>query len=513
LSNKDKIEALQKEIEKLKLYNSLYATSLPRSLTFSPDIQRFSVVDRNEEYLKRTEMYSNTFVRELVKIIIKRAIGSDFNSDKTFTIRLNAELNDNLKKQIQKEFDYLTELISDKFNEVLLDSQFYGDGFVRVLFEKGQGVTGLLHNISTKPFNITPLITNHLKTIAYEIGGGVENIFGGKKSIIKRVQSRYYVAPIHIARINAGGNGVYKVTSLQYSNIEALNVFDEERYITEDAIYGGVMEDVYEDYISFNWAIKALANARISSAMLERFIIHQLDAISDSEKRELRNALENQIKQTLNALGQRINEKNPMPLIANHIIPTTNNGTNSIQIQESNPAFQGFQNIEDIMIHIRKFLGAIGINIEMTSFSGMSMGGGEKEGVYQNSLQADAQAEEIRASARRYIKEIIRVHFLAKYNVEIDLSKVEVDFVAVINENKLRAEENRLETITNTQSLLQVVEQLKQSQIEDTPENMEAVRDIFREMVSDAVKNKEAQVEFYTKLVFTKNNEEEQEMI
>ena len=511
-TKKINIEELQQKIDKLELLNNVLSFGSMRnlSLTAMDTSSRINTVTRNNEYLERLEMYSDVLVRELVKVIIIRAIGTTHDNIKPFTIRLkeNNKINEKIKKKITDEFEYLTNLIDKNLLDVTLDSQFYGDGYVKIEFEKGKGVTKLLRNISTTPLNITPIVTNKDNLVAYEVGS-ILNMYQNKNKIVKEVNSKSYVAPLNIVRMNSKGNGIVPITQEQIVDIEKMNVFADEEYAFEDGIYGGVMENVYPKYKKFKWAIKSLSNTRIASSVLERFILHNLSGVSDEEKKVLKTALENEIKTTLNNINNKIDTTNPDIMIANHIIPVTGDNTNNVSIQESNPQFTNLNTIDDIMIHIRDFLGAIGINIEMTSFAGMSIGGNEKDGVVQNSLQMDGQGTQIRRAIREYVLDIIRIHFLAKYSLEIDLSQIEVDFVSVLNEAKITAENQRLEAIQNTQQILAMIDQIKQQGYEDTPENREAMKDLLNDLISENTRNRELQLNMFVNLIFKKpeNNE------
>jgi len=514
--NNINIEELQSKIDNLELLNGFYSASIPRNLSLNAvKDNSISVLNRDTEYMRRHEMYEDTFVREMVKVIIVRAIGTTHDNIKPFEITLkdNVNIDENFKEILKKEFEYLTELIDDNLIDIVLDSQFFGDGYCRIKFEKEKGVTALLQNYSTKPFNIIPIVTNNLETIAYEVTNnyGILNTNHLQNNILNTKNNRYYVAPINIGRVNSKGNGIVKITQDQLPVIENLNVFSDHIRVYEDGIYGGVAEGCYEDYISFKWALKALANTRIANSVVERFIIHSLNNVSDNEKRMLKNALETQIKSTMDAISKKVTEKSPDILIANHIIPTTADGTNNVSIQESNPNFSGFQSIEDIMIHIKKFIGAIGFSYELTSFGG-SVGGNEKDGIIQNSLQMDAQGTQIRKAIREYVLDIIKVHFLAKYNLDIDLSQIEVNFRSVLNQAKMTAEQQRMENITNSQQILGIVEQFKQMKLEDNENNRVMIKSQLEDMVSQTISNKDIVLDSYVEYVFKQEEENQEEM-
>jgi hypothetical protein len=511
--NNSKINELENKIEKLELLNNLQSFSAPRGLLTNSSGIVSNLEDRDSIYIERQEMYNDSFVRELAKIIIVRAIGTTHDNNKPFTLSLksNLELDKTLQEDIKQELEYIADLIDNILLDVTLDSQFFGDGYCKIDFEKGKGITNLITNITTKPFNITPIVTNKNNTLAYEVGNLYDKIKDKELYTIKN--SRFYVAPHTIARINSKGNGTYKLTSEQITNINNHNVFANEELAYEDGIYGGILEDVYPDYLNFVWALDSLVNSRIGAGVIERFILQSLNSVSENERKELKEALQNQIKTTLSSLQERTNKKSPKLLIANHIIPTTQDGTNTISIQESNLNNTSFQSVDDIMIHIMKFLGAIGINIEMTSFGGMSMGGREKDGLNQNSLQADAQGTQIRKAIRDFIEHILKIHFLSKFGVDIDIKKtININFQSVLNQAKLTAEQQRLEAITNTQQVFGIIEQLKGMGLENNDSNKIMIKSILNDIISNGANDRDIMIESLVNIVFAKPQNQEEEI-
>lgn len=517
LGNAD-TETLQKRLEELELLNNYQGFSIPKSLQNITSNDSIPLTNRDMEYRQRYEMYNDTFTRDMVKVVITRAIGATHDNVKPFEIKLkdDTKVDDKLKEVITKEFKYLVDLIEVDLMDITLDSQFLGDGYARPIFEKGKGVTKILRNISTSPFNITAIVDNRDETIAYEVGRSNSVFEKPKKdyqqnyeNVSSQKNGRTYVSKYDVVRVNAKGNGIINVTDEQFYQLDRMNVFDNNQHLYEDGIYGGVMEGCYNDFINYIWSIRALSQARIASATIERFITMALNATTENERKLLKTSFENAMKDSMKKLKSKINNKDPDLLITNHVIPTTSDGTGGVSIQESTPSVTGFQSIEDIMVQIRKFLGAVGFNIEMTSFAGMSIGGGEKEGVFQNSLQMDANAVDIRKAIRGYVTDIVKIHFLSKYNLEISNDNYEINFTSVINKSKMDAEQQRMENITNTQQISTVIEGFKSLAVERNPKSELAMRAILEDVISQSSKHKEEQLDVFIDAIFQKPTEDE----
>jgi ribosomal protein L13 len=511
------LKEIEKQMSGLNMLNDLLSYSMPRQLGYTTNV-KLELTARDVEYMQRHEMYRDKFTRLMVSLIIKNAIGASVTNNIPFQIKLDkdVELPKNIEELLKEEFDYLEKLIAKDLNTVILDSQFYGDGYVYKHIEDKKGITKLINNYSTKAFNITPIVTNKANTIAYEVSNDSSKaIFSNtsKFTNIGNASGRRYVVPFIVGRINAKKT-IEEPTLEQFAHIDNMNVFLEDELPYEDNVHGGVVEGAYEDFINFRWAIKALANTRVASSIVERFIIHNLGDLAKDEKDTLKKALEKVLKDQIDAVKERQKNKNPDVLISNHIIPTTgDNATNSVSIQESNPSFAGFQNIDDIMLHIKKFLGSLGFTIELTPFGSGSVGGMERDGQIQNSLSLEESADNIREATADYIKDIVKTHLIAKHNMNIDENILKVEFTSVINHSKVVAEQQRVEHITNTQQLLGIIDQLKAQGWEDTEENRKVVESTIYSMLPQDEDEREEIAKVYTNIVFTKPKENQEEEI
>jgi hypothetical protein len=512
------LEKLRNEIKNLELLNTYYSGSMPRNLFFSANINgSITAIDRDDELSKRDAMLRDAFVREMVKTIIVRALGSNPNSNKYFDLSIDddIELEEQYDKLLKKEFDSIEKTVSKELLDMALQSQFYGDSYAKVIFEKNRGVVALQRNYSTNPFNITPIMTNRGDTMAYEVSLDSYKFTNAKTksfsngSILNLKNSRYYVAPINIARINAKGNATDVITTSQYATLDNMNIFAEDERVYEDSVYGGIVEGVYEYYVNYKFALTSLANTRIASSVVERFVIHNLQGVGDTEKRLLKQALEKQLKDTLDAVAKKTTNKDPHLMVANHLIPTTGDGTNSVSIQESNLAPSGFQNVEDILTHIKAFVGAMGYSYQMTAFSDGQTGGREREQYADSSFTLDNRANEIRNSVTEMILSVVKTHFLAKFNLDIDTSIIKVRYQSIVNRDKIEQESRRVEAISNSQMVLSIIEQYRNMKLEDNELNRKMLISSVKDLVPQDTENFDEMVEAYVNIILTPPPQEE----
>lgn len=511
LGSKAKDEILNEEVSNTTLEDltrELIQSSMPRSLTFGATRQQtFNSVSRDGEYLERHEIYKDSFTREMVKVIITRAIGATHDSVLPFQLSISkdAKVNEKIEELLKEDLKVLTKIIDENLLEVVMDSQFYGDGYTAIEIGEDGGISNLIYNFSTKPFNVTPYRTNKGRDIAYEVSSNTSLIGGKAKSQNQHGNGRYYVSPHKVARLNSQSNGIMELQADNIIAVENMNAFNDKETPYEDFIYGGVIEGCADSFANYKWAVNSLANMRISSSMIERFITHTLESTSENERKLLKSALEAKIKAVRDTVKERMLSKDPTPLVANHIIPTTADNTNSVQVQESTPQFN--QNTDDIIFHIKRYIGDVGFNIEMTPFVDSMIGGGEKDGTVQNSLQMDAQGEQIRRAIMKYIQHIVSIHFLSKYGMEINLNHLTIEFTSTINKAKIDAETQRLEAISNVQQVGSIIDQFKASQMEDTEETRTMLRGLLKDTISNTSTDKETMLDAMIDIILTKPKE------
>ena len=489
------------------LLNQMQSFSVPRGM-FPTQTATVDSINRDTEFFQRNEMYKDSFTRGMAQVILGRSIGASNNESIPFNLILDDKELLPQKDQdiITEEFAHLEKIINKSLFEVAMDSMFFGDGYSKIVMEEGKGITALLTNFTTKAPNITPIVSNKGQEIAYEVGA---SRLYKTKTDAGTAGNRHYVTNSTVARLNAKSNGSYTLLTEQVINFSEMSLFTDKEMYYEDGIYGGIVEDSYEDFKQYKWSLKALSNARIASAVLERFITHTLGSISNDEKIVLQNALEHQIHSTVKALGDRIKDKDPMPLIANHIIPTVGEDVNAVNIQESSPNIQGLDTIEDIMLHIKTYVSGIGFPMELTAFGGNVQGGGEKDSSFGQSLLMEEIGSNLRESIREYITNIVVLHFKAKFNLDIE-DKVQIEFNNILNASKLKAEMQRMEAVSNSQQFLGIVEQLKAMKFEDTPETRELLKEEIKTIINQSYTNSQDIINSYIDYILTPAPKEEE---
>ena len=84
-------------------------------------------------------------------------------------LRNDLEIEDKYRELIQKDLDNLVNIIDENLLNNAVMAQGYGDSYSRKIYDDKNGITKILSNFSSSPFNVTPIVTNKGDSVAYEV--------------------------------------------------------------------------------------------------------------------------------------------------------------------------------------------------------------------------------------------------------------------------------------------------------------------------------------------------------
>ncbi len=488
----------------------IMGTHIPRNPFGLPSIGNIELRSRDTKFIEQYTMMRDPFTVSIVQVIIARAMGLSHDSNRAFAVKLKdgLRIRDNIREQINDELEHIYKVISPTLMEVVTDSQFFGDGYARIFSEEGKGVEKIIVDVSLKPYNVIPYIDNMQNNRAYEVGYN-NKIYNNKNvESTQTSDGRPLFSPEDIGRVCAPPNGIREIDSESIIIAEKIGAFKDQKSVFPDMVFGGVMECCYESFQGYLYGIQALSNARVSSQVLERFLIHELKDTKPEERRIIRNSLEKSITDTNDKIKQKISAKDSAFTRHTHYIPSIN-GANTVSIQESDPNYSNLSSVEDIMIYIKRYMADIGYNFDLTAYSQSSQGGNEEGGVVKSSLQMEVYGSLIREAVTPYIRHIVSIHFKKKFGLDINDNLIDVVFPATINASKINEENNRLTAISNSQQVIEIVNTLRMQQHPDTPENRDAIRAQLSEIITENPQ-KEQILDTYVSLIFTKQPQTEE---
>jgi len=473
--------------------------SMPRSL-YGNSTTQTTYKSRDEELRDRQMLYDDAFARGLVDILVSRSLGAEYDNLPPYKIVLDDDIKlpSKIIEEINREFIKIRNMTAKIIKPICKDGEFLGDGYLKREIKEGEGITNMIYDYTTKPQFITPIKSSKSGSVVlYEVAIETKQ---------KNTTSRVFIHPNKVGHLNSSYNGTMTIQSENFMQLENMNVWNEEETFFEDFIYGGCIEGAIEYYKKYKWAIEALFNARVSSSIIHRFITHNLSYLSIEEREELQKAFNRQLKKASEKIKSKSNTLDPTATIFNMYVPTIGDGTGGVDIHTESIDFN--LSIDDALLHIKNFIGALGFPLALTVYGDNVRGGAEPDGQDNNSLQLNSHAERIRDSVIEFLKDTIQVHIKYKYNNKITIKRdyIKIEFLSVANQAKAIQEHNRLQAIDNNTQVAGLIAQWKELNLKDTP----SVRKYMFSMLKDILNPNldEAVIKELLDIFFTKEKEE-----
>ncbi|MFT7372599.1 MAG: hypothetical protein ACI9T9_001286 [Oleiphilaceae bacterium] len=357
----------------------------------------------NERALKYPlfqEMAKDPSLSEGLDMHLSYALSPDRRTNRTFELvatapeheTLVAELNARLAPKINKNIAAWTK-----------PACIFGTNFVRPYCEAGKGITHFQCDYWTLPTFVRK----------YEKAG---LLAGYTSQHMKKDQTggAIYLAPpwtlleIKIPFYNPDIN-----ISPNIYDGKLYSLFDDvhHRSPVETQDYGtSLLEHCYEAYSDFKESLDSLRASRRNASRIDRFITTQLEGLDPIAGAEYINLLTAQLKSDMEHTEAQHRKSGTRPLINNSIIPVQGGSKGGVNIdtQSTDP---NIQHIEDIMLHLRRMVSALGLDVSLLGWADGMSGGIGNGGFFQTSIQAARRATWIRQAASTFIDEAIELDF------------------------------------------------------------------------------------------------------
>lgn len=213
----------------------------------------------------------------------------------------------------------------------------------------------------------------------------------------------YWQPKIHLEPVN--------LTGQQYSLYDDLY----HRTPTETQDYGtSLLEFCYPAWCDLTEALRSLKGSRYNASRIDRFVTLGLDNLDPVQSANYLNLVGAQLRRDMEAMARSSKRSGLIPTVINRLIPTlsgTKGGVN-IDTQVISP---DIQHIEDVMFHLKRMSGGLGIDPSMLGWGDLLSGGLGDGGFFRTSIQAAQRANWIRMGLRQAIDRLIDIHMANKY--------------------------------------------------------------------------------------------------
>ncbi|CAH0543132.1 portal protein [Vibrio marisflavi] len=278
----------------------------------------------------------------------------------------------------------------------------YGVNYVRPYVEKGKGITHLEANYYTLPNQIRE----------YERSGQLcgftsEQLKTRRNGDQVRLAEPWALIPLKmpvwrpdmdIEPINYTGE-----TYSLYSDAHTRKPIETQNYGTS------MLHTSFESWSMLRQAIASLGSSRVNAAMIDRLITANTDGLDAARAAEYINLIAEQLKKDRQEVVTKSQKTGVLPTVMNTLVPVLGGSKGGLQI-ETFSTDPNINHIEDIMFHLKRMAGALGVDSSLLGFGDLLSGGLGDGGFFRTSIQAALRANHIRSACVAFIKRAIDIH-------------------------------------------------------------------------------------------------------
>ena len=481
---------------------------------------------RVDEYTWRSEASKDGLIKSIISAHYVNAVGVEDETRPNISVHTNKEYRDKAPEDFNKFLDTEAEnvvtMLNSKLSFLAKDALAFGDGYLAIRGEVGKGITGMVYNLGSKPWSVTPFKSNfHDVDVGYAITAqkykknrGIvnksevnENQYASSlmnNSNATFLKSLEYASgsnqDVFVLRLDLN-DGTLETQEFNDIYLDSYNPFSAEESYYQDSIHSGLLEGQKDAFDKYKGSIDASYSKKIASSIVERFVTISMNHTSVKERLKLKNEMTKLIMNADRHRKGKIDDMDADASVMTHIIPTTgDSATGAVDINESSLDFK--DDMEDIMFHAKNLIGGMKFHPQYTAYSDNSEGERQEDSVARTSEQMEEVGGALRSSISKMYRKAIAIHFWLLGNKEIKDDIWEVEYNAITVQSKKEQEYDRLENLNNQSQFNDMVINLKDMFSSDNEKNRYLAREMIKDSVPLNIRNREEFLDNIVEVVF-----------
>lgn len=360
--------------------------------------------DRFLKYSILQEMASDPLLSGGIDLHICHALSVDSRTGQAISIEAKKPEDAELAASLMAD---LGTLINEGAPGWCKNMAVFGTHYIRPYATERRGIDSIESSWYTMAQNIRE----------YERGGRVagftseylkEKESGGQIRLVEPwqlvpVRIPYWQPKLNVEPTNISGH--------QYSLYDDLH----RRIPTETQNYGtSLFEFCYPAWRDLTTALRSLKASRNNASRIDRFITLGMDNLDPAQAANYINLIGSQLRRDMEAIAARTKKTGFIPTVINRLIPTLGGSKGAVGI-DTQVISPDIQHIEDIMFHLKRMSGGLGIDASMLGWGDLMSGGLGDGGFFRTSIQAAQRANWIRQGLRTAGNRLIDIHMAHKY--------------------------------------------------------------------------------------------------
>ncbi|GAJ73380.1 hypothetical protein JCM18904_4266 [Vibrio sp. JCM 18904] len=174
--------------------------------------------------------------------------------------------------------------------------------------------------------------------------------------------------------------------------------------------YGtSILLTCFEAWSMLRQSIAALGASRVNASLIDRMVAVNTDGLDAAGAAEYINMVADQMKQDRQEVVDRSRKLGFIPTVINTLLPFMGGAKGGLQI-DTFTTDPNISHIEDIMFHLKRLAGTLGVDPSMLGFGDLLSGGLGEGGFFRTSIQSALRANQIRAAVVAFVKRAIDIH-------------------------------------------------------------------------------------------------------
>ncbi|MCS0323192.1 portal protein [Vibrio diabolicus] len=174
--------------------------------------------------------------------------------------------------------------------------------------------------------------------------------------------------------------------------------------------YGtSILLTCFEAWSMLRQSIAALGASRVNASLIDRMVAVNTDGLDAAGAAEYINMVADQMKQDRQEVVDRSRKLGFIPTVINTLLPFMGGAKGGLQI-DTFTTDPNISHIEDIMFHLKRLAGTLGVDPSMLGFGDLLSGGLGEGGFFRTSIQSALRANQIRAAVVTFVKRAIDIH-------------------------------------------------------------------------------------------------------
>lgn len=355
--------------------------------------------DRFLRYAIYDEMSEDSTLDAAVNLHLSQALSVSNSDQRTVFLRAKDESMVEYVDQLNKE-------LMGKINPHIYNWCFpmaqYGVNYVRPYAEQGKGITHFEMNHYTLAHQIREYERSG------ELCGFTAEFLKEKQDGTQvRLAEPWVLIPLKLPIWRPERNVEPKnYTGHRYSLYD--DAFNRAPIETQN--YGtSLLHSSYESWIQLRQSIAALGASRVNASLIDRMITVNTAGLDAAGAAEYINLVAGQMQQDRQEVVNQSRKQGFIPTVLNSILPLSNGDKGGVNI-DTFTTDPNISHIEDIMFHLKRMSGTLGVDPSMLGFGDLLSGGMGDGGFFRTSIQSALRANQIRSAVTAFVRRAIDIH-------------------------------------------------------------------------------------------------------